>query len=107
MGFGYDQVQIDIFVAVQLYSAVKGFILEDMVFQPQLLDDPGGCDRLQVPPSLSPGHSLLVIGTMVEEATKKFRDCASRGMMISFTWKGMAGSFSMIIRPSSTTPMLT
>ena len=52
MRVGYDQVQIDIFVAVQLYSAVKGIILEDMVFQPQLLDDPGGCDRLKVPPSL-------------------------------------------------------
>ena len=56
MRVGYDQVQIDIFVAVQLYSAVKGIILEDMVFQPQLLDDPGGCDRLQVPPPpSSPG----------------------------------------------------
>ncbi len=32
MGVGYDQVQIDIVVAVQLYSAVKGIILEDMVF---------------------------------------------------------------------------
>jgi len=63
VGFGYNQVQIDIIAAVQLYSAVKGLIPQRVAAPlPQLLDDPLRCDRMQVS-SLSDrlGHGHLVL----------------------------------------------
>jgi hypothetical protein len=40
MGIGYDQVHIDMAMAVQLRSAAKRLILEGMVPPSQLLHDP-------------------------------------------------------------------
>ena len=46
MRFGYYQVQINIIVAVQLGSAVKGGVLESMALEPELLEDPIRGDSL-------------------------------------------------------------
>ena len=63
---------------------------------------------LRLPPSLTAlAAASCCSGTRVDEATRKLRACAVRGMMISWMWLGMAGSFSMISRPSQTTPIVT
>jgi len=92
VGFGLYQVQIDFAAAVKLDSAVKRLSLENMGFQPELLDDPGGCDRLSV---------------MKEEAIRICLARARAGNMISSVWKGLIGSFSRIFFPSNRMPMLT
>lgn len=67
MRFSYNQMQIDIIVAVQLLSAVQGDVFEGMALEPQLLEDPIRGDRLQVP-SLPDrlGYSQLMIGNQGE-----------------------------------------
>ena len=44
VAFGHHQMQIDFAAAEKLDSASKRVIPEGVVLQPQLLDDPLGCD---------------------------------------------------------------
>lgn len=63
VGFGHYQVQIDFAAAVKLYSAAKGIIFEGMVLQPQLLEDPRGCDGLEASAlSDCPSRCELLLG---------------------------------------------